>query len=112
VRIQVFAEIEPFHLRSSLDPVKVDVIDRQPTVILVYQSKARASNPDVFSYFKAPRHTPDKTRLACSQLANKRNDFTAFQQFTELGSPAHRLLGRTGQDTPRNHQAMSPTQHK
>src|SRR5262249_16118154 len=96
---------------SSLYPIKVDVIDRQPAVIFVYQSKARASNPGVFSYFKPPCHTPDKTSLAGSQLANKRTEFTAFQQFTEPGSPPDPLPGRPAQDTPRNHQAMSPTQH-
>src|SRR5262245_20419048 len=109
VGIKVLAEIESFQLRSTLDPVKIDVIDRQAALVFVYQSKARAPNPGVFAYFKALRHTPNKTRLASPQLADKSNNLAAFQQFTEPASPSHRLAGRTGQDTPRSHQSMSPT---
>jgi hypothetical protein len=96
-------------MSSTLDPVKVDVINRQPAVVFVYQSKGRASNPSLFAYLEALRHTSNKTGLASPQLANKSNDFAAFQQSTEPASPTHRPEGRTGQDTPRSHQTMSPT---
>ena len=93
VGIEVFAKIESFQLTSRLDPIKINVVDRQPAVVLVYQSKRRASNPGVPADFKALRYTPDETGFASSQLANEGNDFAALQQFTELGAPIHRLAG-------------------
>src|SRR4029453_6761363 len=99
VGIKVLAEIESFQLRSTLDSIKIDVIDRKAALVFVYQSKARAPNPGVFAPFKALLHPPNKTSLASPQLADKSNNFAAFQQFTEPASPSHRLAGRNGKDT-------------
>ena len=64
VAVEVLTQIETVEFFLLADPVKIDVIDRQPSTVLVDKRKSRTAHPGVGSYFDPLREAAHKAGLA------------------------------------------------